>query len=164
MILREFPAGDPAAADEERALSALDTLGDLAPRLLARSTVADGEPSWVLISRLPRPSRHHPRRPTHLDDPTRRRPGAYPQCRRTVAANLDTVFNHPGYRARPFGPAAHIVGNAWENKIATTPTVLTHGDYQSGNIIRDNGTLTGITDWEGASRSAVGLLGRRPRT
>src|SRR4051794_25486840 len=53
MILRVFPAGDPAAADEERALTAIDTLGGIAPRLLARSDEDDTTPSWVLISRLP---------------------------------------------------------------------------------------------------------------
>ncbi|MFF1610999.1 hypothetical protein ACFVYA_24740 [Amycolatopsis sp. NPDC058278] len=59
MILRVFPAGDPAAADEERALTAIDTLGGLAPRLLARGDEDGKTPSWVLISRLPGTAEPH---------------------------------------------------------------------------------------------------------
>lgn len=49
-----------------------------------------------------------------------------------------------------------MVDNAWENTITTAPLVLAHGDYQSGNVIWNNGTLTGVIDWEGAARGSAG--------
>ena len=53
-VLREFPPGDAAAANETRVLAALDGLDGLAPRLLA-SDVSNvpSAGSWVLISCLP---------------------------------------------------------------------------------------------------------------
>lgn len=52
-VLREFPPGDPAVADEILVLGALDGLGGLAPRLLAADPAGRGEGPWILTSRLP---------------------------------------------------------------------------------------------------------------
>ncbi|NIJ10354.1 aminoglycoside phosphotransferase (APT) family kinase protein [Saccharomonospora amisosensis] len=156
MVLREFPAGDSAAVDEGRVLTALDTLGGLAPRLLARSTVNDGEPSWVLISRLPGKADIIPDHPHAWATQLGRALARIHNADAAVAANLDTVFNRRGYRARLSGPAARIVDDAWTNEIVPAPMVLTHGDYQSGNVIWDNGILTGVIDWEGAARGPAG--------
>ncbi len=156
MILREFPAGDPATVDEERALTALDTLDGLAPRLLARSTVDDGEPSWVLISRLPGKADIIPDCPRTWATQLGHALARIHNADAAVTANLDTVFNRRGCRARLFGPAATVVDSLWDDKVITAPMTLTHGDYQSGNVIWDNGTMTGIIDWEGASRGPAG--------
>ncbi|NBH04093.1 phosphotransferase [Amycolatopsis sp. SID8362] len=156
MILRAFPAGDRAAADEERALTALDTLGGIAPRFLARSTGDDREPPWVLISRLPGTADIKPADPhgwaTQLGETLARIHDAGPDA----VADLDTVFDRRGYRARLSGPAADIVDEAWETEILGAPPVLTHCDYQSGNVLWENGTLTGVIDWEGAARGPAG--------
>ncbi|MFI5608839.1 phosphotransferase family protein [Amycolatopsis sp. NPDC051903] len=148
LILREFPAGDPAALDEERVLTALDSLGGLAPIFLAR-----GE-SWVLISRLPGSADIHPADPhtcaTQLGQTLARVHTA------AAPAHFAPVFDRRGYRSRLSGPAAPFVDAAWENPILTTPHVLTHGDYQSGNVLWLDGTLTGVVDWEGAARGPAG--------
>jgi aminoglycoside phosphotransferase (APT) family kinase protein len=151
-----FPAGDPAAADEERALTALNTLGGIAPRLLARSNEDDTNPSWVLISRLPGTADIIPENPHPWATQLGYTLARIHTSDTNAAANLDTVFDRRGYRARLFGPAARIVDNAWENTITTAPMVLTHGDYQSGNVIWKNSTLTGVIDWEGAARGPAG--------
>lgn len=54
LILREFPANDETAANEQSVLATLDGLGGLAPRLLAASTdTVLNERPWLLISQLP---------------------------------------------------------------------------------------------------------------
>jgi aminoglycoside phosphotransferase (APT) family kinase protein len=156
MILRVFPAGDPAAADEERALTAIDTLGGLAPRLLARGDEDGKAPSWVLISRLPGTPDIIPDDPRHWAVQLGHTLARIHASDIDVATHLDTVFDRRGYRARLFGPAARVVGEAWEKTITAAPLVLTHGDYQSGNVIWRNGTLTGVIDWEGAARGPAG--------
>lgn len=34
--------------------------------------------------------------------------------------------------------------------------MLTHGDFQSGNVVWDGGALTGVIDWEGVARGPAG--------
>jgi aminoglycoside phosphotransferase (APT) family kinase protein len=156
LILREFPAGDPAADDEERALTAIDALGGIAPRLLARSTGDGSDPSWVLISRLPGTADIVPDDPRPWAAQLGHTLAALHASAAEIGAGLDTVFNRRGTRTRLFGPAADIVDSAWEHTILTAPMVLTHGDYQSGNVIWDDGVLTGVIDWEGAARGPAG--------
>lgn len=156
MILREFTAGDPAAADEERVLTALDGLGGLAPVLLARGAEDNGDPPWVLISRLPGRADIIPEHPRDWATQLGRTLARLHDTDPTVAASLDTVFTRRGRRERLFGPAARVVDDAWDTEIATAPLVLTHGDYQSGNVIWEDGRLSGVVDWEGASRAPAG--------
>jgi aminoglycoside phosphotransferase (APT) family kinase protein len=156
MILREFPIGDRAAADEERALIALDTLGGIAPRLLARGTEDSGSSPWVLISRLPGRADIIPQDPDLWATQLGRTLARIHAAGADVTAGLDTVFERRGYRKRLFGPAAHMVGSAWDDVIVTAPKVLTHGDFQSGNVIWQNSRLTGVIDWEGATRGPAG--------
>lgn len=51
--------------------------------------------------------------------------------------------------ARPgSGPAAEaLAGHA--ARLARQPRVLTHSDYWSGNVLWQDGTLTGVVDWSG---------------
>jgi len=134
MVLREFPMGDPAAANEERVLTALDGLGGLAPELLARGAGRDRP--WVLITRMPGQADIVPDDPrawaAQLGSTLARIHGT--SAKTSVA--LDSVFERRG-RDRLSGPAAEIVDAAWEQRILPAPPVSTHGDFQSGNVILD---------------------------
>ena len=50
---------------------------------------------------------------------------------------------------RKFGLAGH--------RLVTSPEVLTHCDYWSGNVVWRDGRLTGIVDWAGGSRGPRGF-------
>lgn len=153
MVLREFPMGDPAAANEERVLTALDGLGGLAPEFLSRGAGRDRP--WVLITRMPGRADIVPDDPrawaAQLGSTLAQIHGT---SAKTIAA-LDSVYDRRG-RDRLSGPAADIVDAAWEQRILAAPPVLTHGDFQSGNVIWDNGLLSGVIDWEGAVRGRAG--------
>ncbi|MEU4804676.1 aminoglycoside phosphotransferase family protein [Actinosynnema sp. NPDC023587] len=156
MILREFPAGDRAADDEERVLAAIDTLGGLAPRLLARGHEDAGAPPWVLISRLPGAADITPDDPHRAATRLGQALAGIHAVDAEVVAGLDTVFDRRAHRTRLSGPAAHVVDSAWEDTILTAPRVLTHGDYHSGNVLWHDGALTGVVDWEGAAGGPAG--------
>ena len=53
------------------------------------------------------------------------------------------------------GPAASPVA-ASQELLMSTPSVLTHHDFWSGNTLWQRGVLTGVVDWAGA---AVGPRG-----
>ncbi|MBB3664786.1 aminoglycoside phosphotransferase (APT) family kinase protein, partial [Prauserella sediminis] len=156
LILRQFEAGDPAADDEARALRIIDTAGGLAPRLLARSGDVPDTTPWVLISRMPgtadiRPADPH-RAARQLGETLARLHSA--EC--GSSPQLQTVFERRGRRTRLSGPAASVVDALWHTTIAAAPLVLTHGDYQSGNVVWSGDRLTGVVDWEGAARGPAG--------
>jgi aminoglycoside phosphotransferase (APT) family kinase protein len=148
-VLREFPPGDQAAADEMRVLGALDGLGGLAPQLLAADPSADRP--WTLLSRLPGTADI---RPADL-------PGFARQLGETLArihatpggrlAGFPRALDRPGTsRAALDGPAASLVSARWET-LAAVPAVLTHYDFWSGNTVWQDGTLTGVADWPSAA-------------
>jgi aminoglycoside phosphotransferase (APT) family kinase protein len=172
VILREFPAGDPAAGQEAQVLTALDGLGGLAPRLLASSPLPDaacpwldaafpdaiggGTPSagpWNLISRLPGAADITPGRPSAFASQlgqTLARIHAAPQ------SGLPSVFDRPGGSLKALsGPAAGPVA-ARQHLLTGAPGVLTHYDFWSGNTLWRDGILTGVVDWSG---SAIGPRG-----
>jgi aminoglycoside phosphotransferase (APT) family kinase protein len=151
VVLRQFPPGDDAASREAEVLTALDGLGGLAPRLLDHAF--DDEPSegsWVLISRLPGAADITPARPStaavQLGQTLARIHAASPRR----WATLRTVPDRAGGPERTLsGPAASAVAAQWD-LLAGAPTVLTHHDYWSGNVVWEDGKLTGVVDWTGA--------------
>lgn len=159
-VLRRFPAGDDAAANEARTLTALDGLGGLAPRLLAADPdgARTGRPA-TLISVLPgRPDI------LHAD------PGGAAARLGRVLARLHAVPTGPltGLRdgvaasdAAPArrldqGPAGPIV-DAHAETIAAEPRVLTHFDFWAGNVMWSGGEITGVIDWSGGCLAPRGF-------
>jgi aminoglycoside phosphotransferase (APT) family kinase protein len=156
-VLREFPAGDPAAGHEARVLAALDGLDGLAPRLLASAPGgAAAEEPWNLISRLPGWADITPASPSRF---ARQLGAALARIHATARdrlAGFRSVFDRSGeYRGALSGPAASLVAANWDF-LAAAPAVLTHYDFWSGNTVWMDGALTGIVDWSG---SALGPRG-----
>jgi aminoglycoside phosphotransferase (APT) family kinase protein len=156
MVLREFPPDDPAARQEASVLTALDSLGGLAPRLLR----ADLEPRWsdrpsVLISKLAGMADICPEDPCLWAAQL----GIALAC--VHASPVDKSQLTPltersgGALSRLSGPAAPAVKAGW-NRIWSEPDVLTHSDFWSGNVVWEHGVVTGVVDWSGA---AVGPRG-----
>jgi aminoglycoside phosphotransferase (APT) family kinase protein len=54
------------------------------------------------------------------------------------------------------GPAAADVAARWQS-IVEEPKVLTHYDYWSGNVLWDDGSLSGVVDWSGGSLGPAGF-------
>jgi len=156
-ILREFPAGDRAVADETRVLGALDGLDGLAPRLLATAPGSPPEGPWTLISRLPGLADITPADPSGF---ARQLGASLARIHATASdrlAGFRRVSDRPeGSRAALHGPAANLVSARWES-LATEPTVLTHYDFWSGNTVWQDGTLTGVVDWSGAGLGPRGF-------
>jgi aminoglycoside phosphotransferase (APT) family kinase protein len=156
-ILREFPSGDDAARNESRVLTALEGLGGLAPRLLA-SGGEDGTSGgpWTLISRLPGAADISPGLPAAWAGQlggTLARIHATP--RRRLAGFQRMSERRGGSLAAVSGPAANRVRGGWE-RLASTPAVLTHSDFWSGNTLWEGGTLTGVVDWSGGALGPPG--------
>jgi aminoglycoside phosphotransferase (APT) family kinase protein len=150
-VLREFPPGDRAVTDEMRVLGALEGLGGLAPRLLAADPAPLMEAPWILISRLPGRADITPADPL---DFARQLGEALARIHATASdrlAGFPRVFDRPGEsRAALRGPAASLVSARWES-LTSVQAVLTHYDFWSGNIVWQDGTLTGVVDWSGAA-------------
>lgn len=153
-VLRRFPPGDDSAAREARVLAALDGLGGFAPRLLGVDPQGEqcGLPA-VLITRLPG------------------RAGITPADPDAAAAALGHALARlhavPRNRASGFrdgmtairsstGPAAAALSE-YADRLAAQPRVLTHYDYWSGNVLWQDGALTGVIDWDGASLAPRGF-------
>jgi aminoglycoside phosphotransferase (APT) family kinase protein len=157
VVVRQFPAGDSAAGDEQRVLRALDGLGGLAPLPLG----CDLEGQWS-------------ERPTSLvswldgtPDITPSDPAAWAgELGRALARvhgvpaerlpGFPSVFEREGAEARVSGPLAPQVRARW-SQIARSPYVLTHDDYWSGNVVWRDGKVTGIVDWSGGARGPRGF-------
>lgn len=72
-------------------------------------------------------------------------------------AELPSVFNRSGGSQEILGgPLAAEVRSRW-SQVVTSPEVLTHFDYWSGNVVWRDGRFTGIVDWSGGSRSPRGF-------
>lgn len=156
-VLREFPVGDRAVADEMRVLGALDGLGGLAPQLRAADPGGPAEEPWILISRLPGLADITPADPPSF---ARQLGGSLARIHATASdrlAGFPRLFDRPGEsRTALNGPAAGLVSARWES-LVTEPTVLTHYDFWSGNTIWQDGALTGVVDWSGAALGPRGF-------
>jgi len=158
VVVRQFPAGDPAALREERVLLALDGLGGLAPVSLG------GDPDGRRLGC-----------PTSVigwldgqPDITPTDPGGWArELGRGLAAvhavpaerltELPSVFeNGGGSQELLGGPLAAEVRTRWP-EIVGSPEVLIHGDYWSGNVVWRDGSLTGIVDWPSGARGPGGF-------
>ncbi len=147
-MLREFPPGDPAGADEARVLPVLDGLGGIAPRLIANAAGDHG--SWVLISRLPGRADIKPTDPHLFATELGRTLARLHRTPSSQTCGLDNVHDRFGGSLRRLsGPAAEHVIDAWD-RILASPSVLTHHDFQSGNVLWEGDTLSGVVDWAGA--------------
>lgn len=168
-VLREFPPGDPAVADEMLVLGALDGLGGLAPRLIAADASDDVDDfdvtdaagptdgPWIVTSRLRGVADINPADPSGFA----RQLG---QCLARVhataverLAGFPRVFDRRAESVLELGgPAVGPVSARWE-ALAAEPNVLTHYDFWSGNTLWRYGTLTGVVDWSGAALGPRGF-------
>jgi aminoglycoside phosphotransferase (APT) family kinase protein len=158
VVVRQFPVGDPAAADEERVLGLLNGLGGLCPVLLS----CDLDHRWspgttVITSWLDGEAEITPADPTSWATQLGQ---ALATVHSVLVASLSTwssVFDRgSGNREQLTGPAAEYVESNW-SRVLAAPEVLTHGDYWSGNVVWHDGALTGIVDWSGAGRGPRGF-------
>ncbi|GAA2741805.1 phosphotransferase family protein [Kitasatospora cinereorecta] len=159
LVLRRFPAGDGAAAYEARVLRALDGLGGWAPRLVAADPdgARVGGPA-VLISRLPGRA-DLSTAPAHTAAQALGR--ALARVHAVPTERLAGVLRD-GMAAgsRPLtadaGPGAPVLA-AHGDRLARQQPVLTHFDFWSGNVLWQDGELTGVVDWSGASLAPRGF-------
>ncbi|MEU7740995.1 aminoglycoside phosphotransferase family protein [Nonomuraea sp. NPDC049158] len=154
LVMRRYADGDDAANREAHVLTALDGLGGLAPRLLDADPSGErfGEPA-VLISRLPGRADIMPADSLPWAERLGRalaRIHAAPLAR--MAGFRDVIDDIPRIASRADGP----VRERWAD-LAVEPRVLTHFDYWSGNVLWEDGELTGVVDWSGASLAPRGF-------
>jgi aminoglycoside phosphotransferase (APT) family kinase protein len=158
MVLREFPVGDVAAANEAHVLDILDGLDGWAPRLLASELAAkETARPWLLISRLPGKADitpNDPQRWAHqLGNTLARLHATQPS---TLAGLCDVLKRSGGSRANLHGPAAATVDEQWD-RLCAAPRVLTHHDFWSGNVLWDDGVISGVVDWTGGGVGPAGF-------
>ena len=154
MVLRRYPPGDDAAAREASVLTALDGLDGWAPRLLAVDASGErfGEPA-TLMTRLAGWADITSIAPSSVAEQLARmlaRLHAIPVER--LAGLRDGMATTAG---RASGPAAGVVA-ANLDRMAGAPAVPTHFDYWSGNVLWQDGRLTGVVDWSGAALAPRG--------
>lgn len=160
LILRRFPPGDPAAAHEAAALTALDGLDGWAPRLIAVDPTGEhtGQPA-TLITRLPGRPDISPTDPhaaaTRLARTLARIHATPPERLTTLRDGLSTARTE-AMPHRLTAPTATAL-LAQEHRLAGQPPVLTHYDYWTGNVLWQGDTITGVIDWAGAARSPRGF-------
>jgi aminoglycoside phosphotransferase (APT) family kinase protein len=157
VVVRQFPAGDAAAAAEQQVLRALDGLGGLAPVALG----SDLEGRWSesptsLISWL---DGQADITPTHPEKWAAQLGHALANVHTVPSERLGalgSVFERSRVsQKRLAGPLATRIRSGWR-QITASPEVLTHYDYWSGNVVWRDGELTGIVDWSGAARGPRG--------
>jgi aminoglycoside phosphotransferase (APT) family kinase protein len=156
MVVRQFPAGDAAAAHETQVLQTLDGLGGLAPTLLGSDLLG----RWSrcptsLISWLDGEADITPSDPDAWAAQLGRAL-ARVHAPRDRLSRLPSVYDRRGGSEALAGPAAERIRSSWPQIIAS-PEVLTHSDYWSGNVVWRHGLLTGIVDWSGAARGPRGF-------
>jgi aminoglycoside phosphotransferase (APT) family kinase protein len=158
VVVRQFPAGDPAASHEQLVLRALDGLGGLAPVPLG----GEVNGRWSrhptsLISWLDGRADITPADPRGWARELGRALAAVHAVPTERLAGLPRVFEHSGGSEEILGGSlAAEVRSRWP-EILASPEVLTHGDYWSGNVVWRDGRLTGIVDWSGSSRGPRGF-------
>jgi aminoglycoside phosphotransferase (APT) family kinase protein len=158
VVVREFPAGDPAGASEEQVLKTLGGLGGKAPVVLSSDLTGEwSDRPTVLMSWVD----------GQADiTPTDSRAWAV-QLGRALAtihtiptgslAALPNVFDQSGgLPERLAGPAAVAVRSGWA-RMTADPSVLSHCDFWSGNVVWRDGVITGVVDWSGGALGPAGF-------
>lgn len=158
VVVRQFPVDDPAPMREQCVLRALDGLGGLAPLSLG----ADLSGRWSkfptsLISWLDGQPDIAPTDPEGWARELGGGLAALHEVPTERLAELPSAFDHSGASQKMLsGPLAEEVRSRW-SQIVSSPEVLTHGDYWSGNVVWRGERLTGIVDWSGGSRGPRGF-------
>lgn len=158
VVVRQFPVGDPAPLREQRVLRILNGLGGLAPVLLG----CESEGRWSkhptsLLGRLDGEPDITPTDPERWARDLGRALGVVHSVPSERLVELPSVFDGRGGSQEILaGPLAAEVRSRW-SQIATSPAVLTHGDYWSGNVVWRDGRLTGIVDWSSAASGPRGF-------
>jgi aminoglycoside phosphotransferase (APT) family kinase protein len=158
VVVRQFPAGDSAAAHETRALQMLHGLGGLAPTLLGSDLAGRwSDRPTTLISWLDGEADITPSDPDAWATQLGRALARVHAVPSDLLSDLPSVFDHRGgSREALAGPAAELIRSSWP-QITAFSEVLTHSDYWSGNVVWRDGGLTGIVDWSGAARGPRGF-------
>jgi aminoglycoside phosphotransferase (APT) family kinase protein len=156
VVVRQFPAGDRAAESECRVLQALQGLGGLAPVLLG----GDLDGSWSegqtsLLTRLEGSADITPRDPLGWAAELGRALAVVHGVPPERTRQLPSVFEGRGSDQLLAGPLAPRVRASWR-EVTTSPEVLVHTDFWSGNVLARDGAVTGIVDWSGAARGPRG--------
>jgi aminoglycoside phosphotransferase (APT) family kinase protein len=158
VVVRQFPVGDSAPLFEQRVLRALDGLDGLAPVPLGGDL--DGHRSndpTSLISCLDGRPDITPTDPEEWARELGRALAAVHAVANERLAELPSVFDRGGGSQEMLGgPLAAEVRSRWA-EIVTSPEVLTHSDYWSGNVVWRDGRLTGIVDWSDGARGPRGF-------
>lgn len=158
VVVRQFPAGDPAGAWEHTALQTLDGLDGLAPVLLDGDLDAQwSEQPTSLISWLDGRADITPADPGKWADELGRALAMAHAVPRGRLMGLPSVFDRRGGSEDDLrGPLAPAVRSRW-GRIVASPEVLTHSDYWSGNVVWRDQQIAGIVDWCGAARGPRGF-------
>jgi aminoglycoside phosphotransferase (APT) family kinase protein len=158
VVVRQFPLDDPAPLRERRVLRALDGLDGLAPVPLGGDLDGRGSrPPTSLISWLDGQPDITPTDPRSWARELGRALAAVHTVPAGRLAELPSVFDGRGGSQEILGgPLAAEVRSRW-SQVATSPLVLTHCDYWSGNVVWRDGRLTGIVDWSDGSRGPRGF-------
>jgi Ser/Thr protein kinase RdoA (MazF antagonist) len=157
-VVRQFPAGDPAAACEQHVLRMLDGLEGLAPVLLGGDL--DGRWSQYPTSLISWLDGHADITPSHPEKWAVELGRALAVAHAMPAprlAGMPSVFDRRGGSPKLLdGPLATEVRSRW-TQITGAPEVLSHGDYWSGNVVWRDEIVTGIVDWSGGARGPRGF-------
>ena len=158
VVVRQFPVGDLAGASETRVLRELDGLGGLAPMLLDSDLAGRwSECPTSLISWLDGKADITPTDPDAWATQLGRTLASLHAAPSDRLSGLPSVFDRrAGSRETLGGPVATRIRSAW-SQITSSPEVITHSDYWSGNVVWRDGALAGIVDWSGAARGPRGF-------
>jgi aminoglycoside phosphotransferase (APT) family kinase protein len=158
VVVRQFPAADPAAASEQHVLRTLDGLEGLVPVLLGGDL--DGRWSQYptsLISWLDGDADITPSYPEKWAVELGRALAVAHAMPTDRLAGMPSVFDRRGGSQELLnGPLATEVRSRWI-QITGASEVLSHCDYWSGNVVWRDETLTGIVDWSGGARGPRGF-------
>jgi aminoglycoside phosphotransferase (APT) family kinase protein len=154
LVLRRFPPGDAAAGLEAAALTALDGLDDWAPRLIDVDPSGEhvGEPA-TLITRVAGRSDIIPADPHAAAAELAR---ALARVHATPVDRLDSFRDGVAVAIHETGPTRSTLVPD-EDRLARQPSVLTHFDYWSGNVLWQRDRISGVIDWAGAARAPRGF-------
>jgi aminoglycoside phosphotransferase (APT) family kinase protein len=158
MVLREFPTNDGSVANEAFVLGALDTLGGLAPRLLATGleTERDERP-WLLISELSGTADLFPHDTTQCASELGQTLARIHATPIDLLSGLQRILERPRATMTGLaGPATAPVVAGWKH-ITDAHSVLTHSDFWSGNVTWEQGKVQGVVDWNGGAIGPPGF-------
>jgi aminoglycoside phosphotransferase (APT) family kinase protein len=158
VVVRQFPVDDPAPLREQRVLRALEGLGGLAPVWLGGDL--DGrwsEHPTSLTSWLDGQPDITPADPRGWARELGRALAAVHAVPAGRLAESPSVFDRGGGSRETLGGRLAVeVRSRWP-EVVTSPQVLTHCDYWSGNVVWRDERLAGIVDWSDGSRGPRGF-------